>query len=77
MPHWMPGEKIPEAVTLREAVLRIKHYKGTVDEVYIVGPAQSEKDLRLFAVFLAAAHHNDIECLFESDLKNIIKENRL
>ena len=76
IPHWMPGGKIPEAVTLREAVLRIRHYKGTVDEVYIVGPAQSEEDLRLFAVFLDAAHRNGIEYLFQSDLENIIKEHR-
>ena len=77
IPHWMPGGKIPEAVTLREAVLRIKHDKGSVDGIYIVGPAQSEEDLRLFTLFLDAAHRNGIECLFQSDLESIIKEHRL
>ena len=77
IPNWMPGGKVPEAVTLKEAVLRIQHDKGSVDGIYIVGPAQSEEDIRLFTLFLAAAHRNGIEYLFQSDLENIIKENRL
>ncbi len=77
MPHWVPDGKIPEAVTLKEAVLRVKYDKGSVDGIYIVGPAQSEEDIRLFAAFLDVAHRNDIEYLFQSDLESIIKEHRL